>query len=346
MIKEWNVLRALACLCVVFLHSTTQMSKVMEHPQTDLYYYGRILLCMATPAFIVLSTVILANRYPNRLPGHFWAKRVNYILLPFLCFAVLDAFVTKHLNNNIILGDKIAENVLTGNFVGWFILVIFQFYILHFLVTKWNLSMKWMVPLSLLLMFGYLYSIKEGLIQIEGYGHVLRLPFIAWFGYFTVAFAIGKHYHTLSKILLKFRWHALALFAISAAFVYFSYDSGLVTGTHSRRMDLFPLVISFCLAVFAWGQKIPASKMINLFSHYSFGIYLLHWQYQRLLAPHIAGLFPGYLGSTLFLFAFSLGASLITIKLISYLPFGSFIVGKARKVKKEPARSELAEKAA
>ncbi|RWR04134.1 acyltransferase family protein [Siminovitchia fortis] len=346
MIKEWNLLRALACLSIVFLHSTTQMSKVIDHPQVDLYYYGRIFLCMATPAFIVLSIVILANRYPDRLPNNFWVKRVNYILIPFLFFAVVDALVTHYLNNNVVIEEKITENILTGNFVGWFILVIFQFYVLHYLVTKLKLSMKWMLPLSLMLMFGYLLIIKEGLIKLDSYSHVLRLPFLAWFGYFTVAYLIGKYYMTLSKTLLKYRWLTIVLFALSAAFLYFSYSSGLVTGTHSRRMDLFPLVISFCLAIFAWGQKIPASKMINHISNYSFGIYLLHWQFQRLLAPHLAGVFSSYFASILLLFAVSLAASMLTIKLISYLPFGPFIVGKVRKVEKKPVQSELVERTA
>ncbi|VEF49124.1 putative membrane component involved in biofilm formation [Bacillus freudenreichii] len=346
MIKEWNLLRALACLCILFLHSTTQMSKVIDHPEVELYHYVRILLCMATPAFIVLSIVILANRYPNRLPDNFWVKRVNYILIPFLFFAVIDALVTKYFNSNIMIDEKITENILTGNFVGWFILVIFQFYVLHYLVTKWKLSMKWMLPLSLILMFSYLFMMNEGLIKLDSYSHVLRLPFLAWFGYFTVAYVIGKYYNSLSKTLLKYRWLTLMFLALSATIVYFSYDSGLITGTHSRRMDLFPLVISFCLAVFAWGQKMPGSKVVNLISNYSFGIYLLHWQFQRLLAPHVAGMFSNYLASLILLFVVSLAASIVTIKLISYLPFGSFIVGKVRKGKKEPVRAELVEKTA
>jgi len=301
---------------------------------------------MATPAFIVLSIVILANRYPDRLPVNFWVKRINYILIPFLCFAVIDALVTVYLNNNAVLAEKVKENILTGNFVGWFILVIFQFYALHYLVTKLKLSMKWILPLSLIVMFGYLFVIKEGLIKLDGYSHVLRLPFVAWFGYFTVAFVIGKYYKSLSKILLKYRWLTLVFFVLSAALVYFSYESGIVTGTHSRRMDLFPLVISFCLAVFAWGQKVPSSKLINLVSNYSFGIYLLHWQFQRLLAPHIAGIFSSYFANILLLFVVSLAASILTIKLVSYLPFGSFMIGKVRKVKKESVRTDLVDRAA
>lgn len=93
------------------------------------------------------------------------------------------------------------------------------------------------------------------------------------------------------------------------------------------------MVISFCLAVFTWGQKLPGSKVINQISNYSFGIYLLHWQFQRLLAPHLAGVFSSYFANTLLLFAVSLAASILTIKLISY-SIGAFLVGKVRTFKK------------
>lgn len=340
MIKEWNLLRALACLSIVFLHSTTQMSAVINHPENNLYYFGRIFLCLATPVFIVLSIVILANRYPDRLPSNFWIRRVKFILLPFLSFAIIDAFVIHFLNNRVRIEEKVIENILTGHFVGWFILVIFQFYIVHYLIIKFRLSMKWMLPLSFLLMFGYLLLIKEGFFRLDGYAHVLRLPFLAWFGYFSIAFLVGKYYQTLSIKLLNYRWLTLLLLAFSTAFLYFSYSSGLVTGTHSRRIDLLPLVISFCFVVFAWGQKITASKVINQISKYSFGIYLLHWQFQRVLTPHLAEVFSSYYANVLLLFAISLVASIITIKLMSFLPFGSFIVGKVSNVKKEPVQSK------
>jgi len=332
MIKEWNILRAIACLCIVFLHSSTQTSRILGHPQMDIYHFGRILLCFATPTFIVLSIIILANRYTDRLPNNFWATRIKFIYVPFIVFGVIDALVGKYLNPRITLDLKILDNVLTGKFVGWFILVIFQFYILHYLVTRFKISMKWLFPLSVIVMGIYLYCINNGIITTDGYDYVLKLPFIAWFGYFTMGFITGKHYAIIAEKLLKYRWFTLFIAAIAIGIVYLSYRNG-IRAVDSRRLDLFPLVIAFSSVILAWGQLITRFKLLNLISNYSFGIYLLHWQYQRLISPYIAEYITSYIPCLLTIFFVSLLASMLTIKILSYIPFGSFIVGKVRKKK-------------
>ncbi|WP_164525545.1 acyltransferase family protein [Siminovitchia acidinfaciens] len=332
MIKEWNLLRAVACLSIVFLHSTTQTSRIVGHLQNDFYSLGRILLCFATPTFIVLSIIILANRYSNKMPDNFWKKRIKFILIPFISFGIIDALVSKYFNENILIWEKILENIFTGNFVGWFILVIFQLYALHHLVVHFKLAMRWFLPTSLLLMFSYLYMINSGLVNLGDYSHMNKLPIIAWLGYFSFAFIIGKHYSRISLFLFRYRWWTLLLVAISLIIVYFSYEAG-IRGVHSRRLDLFPLVFSISSAILAWGQLIPNNNLINIISNYSFGIYLIHWQYQRIFATYISNLFSSYLANVTVLFVISLLASIFTVKLISVIPFGSFIVGKIKKRK-------------
>ncbi|VEF49623.1 putative membrane component involved in biofilm formation [Bacillus freudenreichii] len=337
MIKEWNLLRVIACLSVVLLHSSTQTARILGHPQTDIYHLGRILLCYATPTFIVLSMIIIANRYPLKLPGDFWGSRFKYIFLPFISFGIIDALVVKYLKPALILDQKILDNILTGKFIGWFILVIFQFYLLHYLVIRFKLSMKWLFPLSLFVMFGYLFLLNTEKITLDGFSYMLKFPFLAWFGYFTAAFIVGKHYKVISEKLLRFRWVTLLFLFVSIGIVYVSYRLG-ITEVDSRRMDLYPLVLSVSAVILAWGQLIPKLKLIDLISNYSFGIYLLHWQYQRLLGLKMPFIAPNYTLNVLVLFLLSLIASMITIKVISLLPFGSFIIGKTKRNKKRPVK--------
>ncbi|WP_375803831.1 acyltransferase family protein, partial [Staphylococcus aureus] len=76
MIKEWDLLRAIACLSIVTLHTTTWMTFHNEfYAEHTTLHFIRILLCFATPTFIVLSIIILAHKYPNQLPSNFWSKR-------------------------------------------------------------------------------------------------------------------------------------------------------------------------------------------------------------------------------------------------------------------------------
>ena len=88
MIYEWNLLRTIACMSIVFLHSTTFVSYYYSLPDVDLYHLLRIILCFATPTFVLLSEIILANKYKHRIPGNFFSTRFKYIFLPFVSFAL------------------------------------------------------------------------------------------------------------------------------------------------------------------------------------------------------------------------------------------------------------------
>ncbi len=332
MIKEWNLLRVVACLSIVLLHSTTQTARVVGYPQIEHYNLYRVFLTYATPTFIVLSVIILANRYPNGLPEGFWSGRIKWILAPFLFFAVVDALVSNYFNPNVMVDLKIFDNIFTGNFVGWFIIVIFQFYLLHYIVTKFNISLVWLFPVSIGVMIWYSTVINNPPEFMNGYTHMLKLPFLAWFGYFTAAFIIGKHYKIIAEKLYRHRWLTLVYLAISLYIVYLSYESGIMI-VNSRRLDLVPLVLSVSAVVLAWGQVIPKFKITTLISNYSFGIYLLHWQIQRFAAPYMANYFEQTSTRVLALFIVSLLLSLAIIKLLSMVPIGEFIIGKVKKTK-------------
>lgn len=122
------------------------------------------------------------------------------------------------------------------------------------------------------------------------------------------------------------------MFFGSIAIMYISYEAGN-TDVSSKRFDLLLFVLATNAMVLAWGQMIPNFRIINIISNYSFGIYLVHWQVQRLIGPYIAERFDYTSTRLLALFAASLLISMALIKLISFLPFGSYVVGQVKKTK-------------
>lgn len=86
MVREWNLLRTIACLSVVFLHSSTQIGRSFGYPSIENMYFLRVLLTYATPTFIVLSEIILANRYKDKIPPNFFTKRIKLITIHCFCY--------------------------------------------------------------------------------------------------------------------------------------------------------------------------------------------------------------------------------------------------------------------
>ncbi len=331
MIKEWNLLRVIACLSIVFLHSTSQIGLATGFPETEYYQLLRTILCYATPTFIVLSEIILANRYPDQLPEKFWTKRLKWIFAPYVSFAIIDALVSYKLSPSTIdLKQMILNNIFLGQFEGYFILIIFQFYVLHYFVTKYKISINVLIPVSILLMIFHFEILNGNFAFVQENMGILKIPFTAWFGYFTIAYVIGKHYTKVSALLYKHKWLTLVGVIISLFGVFIFFKAGY-TSVGSRRIDLLPLSITISAAVIAWGQLMKNFKIINIISNYSFGIYLIHWQIQRYFGNDIAQLFDSTFSRVIALFFISLVASMAIIKIVSMLPFGSFVIGNVKR---------------
>ncbi|CDQ38371.1 acyltransferase family protein [Virgibacillus salexigens] len=333
MIKEWNLLRTIACLSIVLLHSSTIIGRSIGYTAIENYYIIRIILTYATPTFIVLSEIILSNRYQSQLPERFFLKRFKLIFLPFISFAIIDAIVVNYLSvNDINIINKIISN-LAGGYEGYFILIIFQFYILHYIILKYRISVEKLLPVSITIMLAHLGLLNSDLDLIAEYKTYLKLPFTAWLGYFSVAFLIGKHYVKIANFIRNYKWMTLILAFFSIHLILVSFEAGY-NQVDSRRIDIFPLSISISLAVLAWGQIIPNYKLINMISNFSLGIYLVHWQILRFFSPFLLE-FTKDVSPTLqiiIMFIFTLILSMIVIKVISLLPFGKYIIGNTKRV--------------
>lgn len=312
------------------MHCTTQVSIHFSLPDVEFYRLLRIVLCFATPTFVILSEIILANKYNNYIPKDFFRKRLKYILSPFLVFAFIDALITYNYSLNELTMKKFILNIL-GNYEGYFIIIILQFYVLHYIVVKYKIDMFKFLPFSFIIMIFHLYLLNFSTIPfiVENRGY-LKLPFTAWIGYFAIAYIIGSNYEKLKQQFSKFKWYIICSVLISLYFIYYSYDLGM-TWTNSRRLDLFPLVISLTILILYIGSKLKSNSIVNLISNYSFGIYLLHWQVQRIITPYVIEWFGSTFTRVIGLFVITLIISMLVIKVFSLLPFGHFVVGNIRR---------------
>lgn len=331
MIKEWDLLRVVACLSILLLHTSSWIiMEVGVEPEQSFYLFLRIALCYATPTFILLSILILANRYQVKIPNNFWPNRIQYIFLPYLMWAILDSVIVELIYHNCLVWEKFVSNVVYGGFVGWFVVVMMQLYVVFVLMKRFKWSMAWFLPLCVLIMLIHHSLIALPYPFFEENDLMLRLLFTGWLGYFAIAYAMGVYYTQIAALAKKYRYAMVVLFVLSAVFLYIRLQLGY-TETHSRRLDLIPLVISIALLVIAWGQSLPYTKTVQLLSRYAFMIYLIHWEVLRIST----GWFVDHFNSTLvrvpLLMLWALIVCITVTKLISMLPFSKFVIGRIKK---------------
>ncbi|RDW15362.1 acyltransferase [Oceanobacillus chungangensis] len=328
MIHEWNVLRVAACLSIVLLHSTTEIILINGNIDNDLFQLFRVLLAYATPTFVLLSIIIIANRYKDKTPANFLKSRFKFILLPFVFFAFIYALNGELNYPNYNLTGKLLKNIFIGDFTGWFVLAIFQLYLIFWLIKKTNVSTIWLIPSMFFVGLLFLTFVNNVHIANPDLKAVFRIIFPTWLAYFAVAYLIGKYYNIVIDYLIKYRYITILLVLVSIGIIAINFSSGNTSGG-SRRLDLLPFVISMTLMILAFGKIMPRVRLIDFISNYAFGIYLLHRLVQFYIAPYTAKFssLTGQIGS---LFIISLLICILIIRLVSYLPFSAFMIGKIR----------------
>lgn len=330
MVYEWNALRAIACLSIVLLHATTNIEIINGYIDQSYYQFFRLLLCFATPTFILLSILILANRYQHQLPSQFLWHRFQFIFIPFVAAGIIYAAnAAFHYNENF--WDALYRHIVLGDFSGWFVMTIFQLYILFFIVKKYKISSILFIPILFLLGIVYMTLANLNLDYFIQNDHFMRLLFVGWLPYFVFAYFIGSHYERFANYLVKYKFLTVLSAILATTILYINYYLGAQQIT-SRRIDMILFVLAIAICILAFAQILPKLSFIHIISRYSFGIFLIHWLIQEYLAPYSALLPTTSLQVTSLFFA-SLLVCMLLIKIISFVPFSAYLIGKSHQKK-------------
>ncbi|WP_100400853.1 acyltransferase family protein [Bacillus sp. FJAT-44742] len=341
-INEIYWVRAIACLAVVVIHSVNITLTNYEHTVAQFEEYFLIAVRFAaffgTPAFVFISELLLARSYPNKVPHGFFLKRVKYLLFPFVFMGLVFAFITTDSLSGFI--RESLFNVFLGGYTGYFILIIFQFYILHVFLHKFlkNWSPVKVILVSLIINVVYLsfFNFTEPLaIPLGDYiwqrGH--WLPFVGWIFYFVLGYYCGKNYESLKELVIKYKKIIILFPMINLIIMFVLVRSDILPVVSSKRIDnlfytssVIGAIIFFSLYV----KKVP--HFILLISKYSFNIYLLHTFFLFYLPP-IDFLNP--LVYFIFAVAFSMFCSYTVAKLASPFQITQFLIGKPIPIPKQ-----------
>lgn len=307
-IPEINLLRAMAILAVVMIHST---SNALVQLQTSSSFYGLYVFLhefavFAVPAFIFISGFVLTYNYVGKpLNGGtistFYRKRIWNAVLPYVIFSLFYILLKTKFSPPADSTTKFLGQVLTGQAYGhlYFMFVIIQYYILFpvlllALRSGWVRRHIWWI--GIVLQFAYFYLNREYIVHQTGWPNVLHRTgslFISYFGVFAVAMWLAVHYE---RILAWFadrpavrRLSVLLVYALwllsGAWYVYLRYE-GMVNKdwadgqvfAYTQFVFNLASAISLFLLSNALLRKPKAiwTRMLGNIGICSFGIYLIH----------------------------------------------------------------------
>jgi len=225
---------------------------------------------------------------------------------------------------------------LMGYYHGWFVLLIFQFYVLYhlFISIDNKLNPKIVLVSSLIINILYLSLFNFSNVPnssdftIFVWKQGFWVPFLGWFFYFTFAYYCGKNYNKFLNTVRKYQPVVWCCFVISIVIILINnyYD---LFNYGSKRVDMILFTLSIVtLILYLFSNVKKVNFIINIISKYSFGIYLLHMFFLILFKEifKLLNVHPGYWAIP-FWFAGSIIASIISVYLVNKIPFGKYLVG-------------------
>ncbi|ARB41128.1 MULTISPECIES: acyltransferase family protein [Mammaliicoccus] len=336
---EITYARAIFCLIIVAVHILSNYLRDVElqdHNRMVVLTF-QILILFATPCFIILSESLISMVYKDKLPKNFLVKRFKYIMIPYFSIGTFYVYTKYKVDGNEeTFWQLFKENLLIGNWYGWFVIVIFQFYILHLIfhksLSKANPVVMLVISFAISLAHSYLMYDNDTYTNWwnEFYPLFHRTNILYWLFYFVFGFYLGRYYNeVLSFMEKKFMWLVGSLAGVTLLVIYSIYQND-VTVVQSNRYDILIYSALAFIFILVISKKLANFNISFLYfiGEISFFIYLTHKimvYYMAKYTFHFIDQFFMYNIAT-YIFALSLSVGLAVV--LSFIPLSRFIIGR------------------
>ncbi|WP_088034124.1 acyltransferase family protein [Evansella clarkii] len=343
LVKDIFWLRCFACLAVTLLHAIYYGQQVYVNPTMihTVSYLIYMSILFGVPVFVFITEFLLSKNYPNRVPKDFLKKRVEILLFPYLFMNIVYAFLNLETWTLQSFFIRLLENVFLGKSSLYFILIIFQFYLLHMLFSRFlnRISARKVLSISFVINFLYLSIFNfvdtpnnslANYIWNTGYW----LPFIGWIFYFTLGFYSGKYYKAFIDIMRSYKFLLLIGFLLTfiSLSVMLLLNRLFLLDYNSKRVGMLlyaPSIIFLISSLSTRFSKVP--KLVMIISDYSFSIFLLNWFYLTLLSFIEPPPSLNILTYSTLMFIFTIFLCIGTAYIFNQVSFGKYLVGQVRK---------------
>lgn len=321
--------RGVAALTVVTIHALSRTDRLT--PEVNLAAV-LVPLMFATPVFVFISEYLFSRSYPEGLPEGFYRRRFKYLVLPYLSMGIAYAVYDNWAAPLPEIARAAAANIFLGQFVGYFVLVIVQFYLLHHLfhrhLKRWNpwivLGVAFVINAAYLTFFNTVEQ-PPGLVGTYVWHRGFWLLAVGWIFYFALGYYAGRYRETLLAVIARRPAAVIGGSVAALGMLLVSLSTGAFGFVSSKRPDLLfytPFIIALLALVALLVRRPP--RFLLFISNYSFSIYLLHWFTVDNMPPPHAHPVLGTAG----LIVVGLASSIATAKVVNLLPWGKYLVGR------------------
>ncbi|CAD2079593.1 acyltransferase family protein [Phocicoccus pinnipedialis] len=281
---ELNYVRAILCAIIVITHILTEYTNAnnTDVAQLETLYWVRMFLIFGTAGFLMLTQLIFTLNL-QELPKDYIKRRIQYVFIPYV---LMGSFYTYseavYLRTPFITG--FIENVLKGQWYGYFIFIILKFFVLNTLIVKlWPKLLSSSIAVVIAIIFNifylYMYHHYDALSQwVEDmYFFEPNTVIFGWIGYYFVGSYIGSHYDKIKGYLEQYG--LILIFAVTVSYVLF-----IIFGSHNysdvSSFNEYILLYSIIAFLYVIHVSIKSEgimvEVVSLISMYSFFIYLFH----------------------------------------------------------------------
>jgi surface polysaccharide O-acyltransferase-like enzyme len=371
-IEEVTLLRAFAFLAVTLQHCIAEYIYRPDILQADsimlamLFHFTRF----GTPTFVFLSGLILFYNYSEKLQYRsFIRKRFSDIYVPFLCWTFIYWVAVEGIFGGTLMQPSAWPNIFlqlikpTNGYHLWFILMIFQFYLLFPLFSKAVAAFRerlnpdpegrlfhrvaW-ASLALGLLYGALMWLSY--YKMPGWAASAGGFWAGLITYRTYYFVMYVFYFLMGSVcafgIARFRTFVAdamgwAMIAFIGAYIWLGYD---VLRFSAERMNLqvsnylkpstFVIIVSqllllYGLALMLQRRKGALYRILRFIGRHSFGGFLAHAFVLMLVGvvTRPMQLTGSHLPAALITFILVAAGAIGLSSLLDKLPFGRWLVG-------------------
>lgn len=268
-----DLIRILACLMVVMMHSPVPLTEGQYSPMLGAVSY---LMVPCNGLFFMVSGALLFGRGLSF--GAFMKRRLARIVFPVVAWSVIYILLQHSLTNSGgVINDLLVIPFWRTNACGylWFMYALLGCYFLVPIVEPWLMKAgRRELETVILLWMGVavmpMLTVYLGVPKVDEQS--AWYYFSGFFGYFLLGYYASRYSFSIKKIIAS-AFVTVVLMAVS----FMQRDVATDINCY-----LHPYVIAFCFTLFVSVRKMTASKtrlpekVITSLSACTFGVYLVH----------------------------------------------------------------------